>query len=673
MSTSEIAKLESRWRENRQGLSFAPLAEAYRKMGDPGRALEVLGEGLAVNPNYIPASIVLGRCHLDLGDDANAETAFRHVLELDNENVIALRSLADIAERGGRIGEARALLQDLLTIDRGNDDARAQLAALESASGSTAVADEMADVTDGSEIETGFVAPDHEASGRVAVSSAAAEPWDDDSLSNGLPEEPSDAKADPSASSGSSSVDASAPSADSSADFPAPSPLAADSAEDDWIPDPEPFTPEPVERDESIQLQEHLTPQQDVAPLDDLVVDDAPQISDESAQADTMDGLVGQDFAEQGAEVEPLEDLKTGAGSLTEFDDLERSTELELRPSDTNEFQVASAADELAADSVEQDDGDDDWITSAEPPEDFPALESREAPVVPAESTAGEFDTVSGSFGADALGTGDAPSAEAGHEASEFDEDELLDEDEPLLESADPVAALGALGEGIELESADETAGADEADESDGTDWGEEAGDGGMPELVVTESMADLYLRQGHRKEALAVYRLLYQRSPDDLRLRERVDELETEVAAEVSGADVPPSVVSLAAAEAGRTVSALFRTVLGAALPEPTGNWERAVAPAPRPLAQEQLERASEAAAPTRPAGDHLSLSDVFGEDSSPVPPAVPAARSVAEGDVSFDSFFGESAGEQARSRAPARDDDDLDQFHTWLQNLKR
>ncbi|HET8632873.1 MAG TPA: tetratricopeptide repeat protein [Gemmatimonadales bacterium] len=662
MSTSEIAKLESRWRENRQGLSFAPLAEAYRKMGDPGRALEVLGEGLAVNPNYIPASIVLGRCHLDLGDDANAETAFRHVLELDNENVIALRSLADIAERGGRIGEARGLLRDLLTIDRGNDDARAQLAALESASGSTDVADETAEVTDSSEVEAGLASPEHEVVGLDTVSNAPAEPWDDDAPSEPPSEEPFDADSDSPVSSISSapSVDPSAPSMDPS----------GQSVDDDWIPDPEPFTPEPVDRDESIQLQEHLTPQQDVAPLDDLVVDDAPQISDESAQADTMDGLVGQDFAEQGAEVEPLEDLKTGAGSLTEFDDLERSTELELRPSDTNEFQVASAAEELAAASVEQDDGDDDWITSAEPPEDFPALESPEAPVVPAESTAGPFDTVSGSFGADALGAGNAPSAEAGQEGSGFDEDELLDEDEPLLESADPVAALGALGEGIELESADE---ADEPDGASGSDWGEEAGDGGMPELVVTESMADLYLRQGHRKEALAVYRLLYQRSPDDLRLRERVDELETEVAAEVSGADVPPSVVSLAAVDAGRTVSALFRTVLGAALPEPTGNWERAVAPAPRPLAQEQLERAPEAAAPTRPAGDHLSLSDVFGEDSSPVPPAVPVARSVAEGDVSFDSFFGENAGEQAHSRAPARDDDDLDQFHTWLQNLKR
>jgi tetratricopeptide (TPR) repeat protein len=627
MSTSEIAKLESRWRENRQGLSFAPLAEAYRKMGDPARALEVLGEGLAVNPNYIPASIVLGRCHLDLGDDANAETAFRHVLELDHENVIALRSLADIAERGGRISEARDLLQDLLTIDRGNEDARTQLSALESRDEPTGVTDER-DVAEVSGVEAGFPSEERDDPGQEAASTAAAEPWDDDSQLDESADESSAINSDASglSSTSASAVDSSAESVNAG-DISMNSAHPVESPDDDWIPDPEPFTPEPVERDESIQLQEHLTPQQEVAPLDDLVVDDAPDITDASAEADAMDGLVGQDFAEQGAAVEPLEDLKTGPGSLTEFDDLERSTELDLTPSDSNEFQVSSAAEELAAEAAG--------------PEDFPSLYADAPPVLPMESTPASFNTVSGSFGADALG--DGIELESVDEADETD---------------------------VVMDGTDER---DDPDERDETDWDDEASEGGTPELVVTESMADLYLRQGHRKEALAVYRLLYQRAPDDLRLRERVDELETEVAAEVSGAEPTESVISLAAADAGRTVSALFQALLRAALPAPAGNWEQAVAPAARPLAQHQTDREPDTAAPTRPAGDHLSLSDVFGEEGSPVPPAVPAARSAAEGDVSFDAFFGDAAGEQARSRAPAREDDDLDQFHSWLQNLKR
>ena len=51
MSTSEIAKLESRWRENPNGLTFAPLAEAYRKQKDPQRALEILLPGLGKHPD----------------------------------------------------------------------------------------------------------------------------------------------------------------------------------------------------------------------------------------------------------------------------------------------------------------------------------------------------------------------------------------------------------------------------------------------------------------------------------------------------------------------------------------------------------------------------------------------------------------------------------------------
>jgi tetratricopeptide (TPR) repeat protein len=107
MATTEIEKLERRYAENPQGLTFAPLAEIYRKNGDTGRALELLQAGLELHPNYIPASIVLGRCHWDTGDLPAAEAAFSHVLRLDDENVIALKSLADINERLGRLADAQ--------------------------------------------------------------------------------------------------------------------------------------------------------------------------------------------------------------------------------------------------------------------------------------------------------------------------------------------------------------------------------------------------------------------------------------------------------------------------------------------------------------------------------------------------------------------------------------
>jgi tetratricopeptide repeat protein len=131
MATSEIEKLERRYAENPQGLTFAPLAEVHRKNGDVARALELLRAGLELHPNYIPASIVLGRCHWDLGDLPAAESAFAHVLRLDDENVIALKSLADINERLERFGEAQRWLHRLVSVDRSNEEAREQLSRLE--------------------------------------------------------------------------------------------------------------------------------------------------------------------------------------------------------------------------------------------------------------------------------------------------------------------------------------------------------------------------------------------------------------------------------------------------------------------------------------------------------------------------------------------------------------
>ena len=132
--SSEIEKLERRWQENPLGLTFAPLAEAYRKAGDPAKALELLENGLTQHPNYVPAHIVRGRCHVDTEASEAAEQAFRRVVELDPENVIALKSLAELAEGEGRIAEACALLRNVLEVDRNNDEARDQLERLTASS-----------------------------------------------------------------------------------------------------------------------------------------------------------------------------------------------------------------------------------------------------------------------------------------------------------------------------------------------------------------------------------------------------------------------------------------------------------------------------------------------------------------------------------------------------------
>jgi len=126
--TSEIEKLEKRWAENPKGRNFAPLADAYRKAGELDRAVELCTAGLERHPDYFSAHIVFGRCLIDQKNDAGAADVFRKVLALDPENVLALKILADIAERGSRYDEAAEWLGRLLSADPMNGDAAEALA-----------------------------------------------------------------------------------------------------------------------------------------------------------------------------------------------------------------------------------------------------------------------------------------------------------------------------------------------------------------------------------------------------------------------------------------------------------------------------------------------------------------------------------------------------------------
>ena len=129
-ASSEIEKLERRYAENPDGRYFAPLADAYRKAGQVDRALELVRAGIEKHADYLSAHIVLGRCLLDKTDDEGAGQAFQRVLTLDSENIIALKSLAEIEERKGDLVQARQWLQQLLHIDPMNADAEADLTRL---------------------------------------------------------------------------------------------------------------------------------------------------------------------------------------------------------------------------------------------------------------------------------------------------------------------------------------------------------------------------------------------------------------------------------------------------------------------------------------------------------------------------------------------------------------
>jgi hypothetical protein len=211
------------------------------------------------------------------------------------------------------------------------------------------------------------------------------------------------------------------------------------------------------------------------------------------------------------------------------------------------------------------------------------------------------------------------------------------------------------------------------------------------PAFVATETMAQVYLSQGHRGEALEVYRALLQSTPGDARLSEKVSALEMELEGGVvagerdeptpeagAGSTVESGSSYAASATGGQTVRAMFRGMLAA---EPAAPAPQEAMPATPPAAGNLAGTGPEMVGePTRPAQDPLSLSAIFGEDASPVPPALGGGSAKAETDegFSFDSFFGDEEGGSGSerlsgSRAKGREDEeDLDRFQSWLQGLK-
>jgi tetratricopeptide (TPR) repeat protein len=127
----EIAKLEALYASSPGGRVFVHLAEALRKAGDYERARGILSEGLGRHSDSASGYVVLGRLLTDLQADAEAEEAFRRVLQLDGGNLVALRGLADLALRGGRRQEAAGHYTDLLARNPAGDDVRHLLAELE--------------------------------------------------------------------------------------------------------------------------------------------------------------------------------------------------------------------------------------------------------------------------------------------------------------------------------------------------------------------------------------------------------------------------------------------------------------------------------------------------------------------------------------------------------------
>jgi tetratricopeptide (TPR) repeat protein len=206
------------------------------------------------------------------------------------------------------------------------------------------------------------------------------------------------------------------------------------------------------------------------------------------------------------------------------------------------------------------------------------------------------------------------------------------------------------------------------------------------PVAFVTETMAELYLQQGFRNEALDVYRRLSAQAPDDSRLREKIAELEKPPAAatssreasETSGARVSPL---------QRSAAAFFKSLASVEPPPPPppddsysseyAAWDAVLSEAgevsePDDAAALALSNGfhSPVRSPTplgsatRAADRKMSLHDIFGGSGQ-------AEGSPTAG--SLDAFF---TPEGERTNSPQGEEEgreDLEAFNAWLEGLKK
>lgn len=120
----EFKQLLQRYESAPDSRLFAPVADMYRKRGELDRAIEICNSGLEQHTDYVSGRVILGKCFYDRGASERAKTEFEKVLELDSENMVALKFLGDIYLAEDKKEKAADYYKELLEIDPTNDRIR---------------------------------------------------------------------------------------------------------------------------------------------------------------------------------------------------------------------------------------------------------------------------------------------------------------------------------------------------------------------------------------------------------------------------------------------------------------------------------------------------------------------------------------------------------------------
>jgi len=102
IDSGRIDELKRRVRQDPASISFAALAEEYRRAGHYQEAIEICREGLRHRPGYVSARVTLGRALLEVGEFEEAARELESVLSAAPDNIVAMRTLEEARRRSNQ-------------------------------------------------------------------------------------------------------------------------------------------------------------------------------------------------------------------------------------------------------------------------------------------------------------------------------------------------------------------------------------------------------------------------------------------------------------------------------------------------------------------------------------------------------------------------------------------
>jgi tetratricopeptide (TPR) repeat protein len=615
-SSARLDELKKKFDENPRRY-FAPLANEHRKSGDLEQAISLCRTHLPLQPGHISGHIVLAQALFEAGSLDESREIFHTALGLDPENLIALRYLGDIARESQDIETARTWYQRVLEVDPRNDEIEQLIRDLDAPA--LPAAEESADEP----VPIESFAPPAE-----APSAPPPPPPANDARFAPLSLEEVDLESFTAPSAGQAQPN----------DSPAAPAQQSYAADESW----------------NASQAGPETPMLDLPSVDPFDLDPAGSVDAlfeapaESSHDDFfLTELSGAHATADGAEPEasytpdsstPPPNAVEASASAAPAEELDESSfYLEPpppEPAPASEYDAAPAA------SIEPS-------PVAEAPADQPSIPGLDA--FAAEYSTGSYEAV--------------PEPEPNAAAMESLAEQATAEWHAEMPDAVVPSAPSTPDDGLGLEVMEFVPPARD-EQTPPTYAAESAADpmlGNMPAMsmneqsatpaaFVTETMAELYLQQGFRNEALAVYRELLSRNPADASLRERIEQIESGSVSSIGMASVSEDVVESAikrhAGRPARSVRSFFASLASRRAPAPRHDDAIAGDVPAEPMVDEtqpQPELAADAqyTAPVEPVAEAEPVAEPVVEAIPPAhPDRVTPLMSAAETLASFDPF---------------------------------